>query len=176
MTESPFDTDFTDEYSDQLTSTKKQIQQENWEDKVVKHLFSSKNLLAEYKQLVNEKRQKGAGWILTFDDFYKVHPEFPVYLFCQKIPYIHEMTFEQLFKKPEKTKLVKAFINVNTDLEEGKLYGLVFEWLHSGKPIKIIHNWLGSNGWCTCIRVNTPNGYSVIEDFDSFLCNSYWKA
>jgi hypothetical protein len=180
MPDSPFDDDL-EQLVDDRVDFRNQQKQANWEERIVKMLLTVKGRQGQIRQLAQEHFDKTGQFGLTFYAFMKANPDFPVYFFCRKIPYVHELRFENVFKNPHKNKIVKTFTQLEAELPDryqGKPYGVVFEWLHSGGQVKIVHN-----DFHVVRAYSTPYIYlsidehsgCVLENLSDYLLKCRWR-
>jgi hypothetical protein len=144
--------------------------QQKWEERVVKSILNAKSI--SHQGLLRDHFDKTGKWELTFDGFRKHYPNFPIFLFCRKIPNVHKITIEQLYKRPLNNIIYKNYAETRLGMDED--CGLVFEWLHSGGQMKIMHNhhWVKFGG--PSFSYEDDDIFYKIENFTDFLNNCGW--
>lgn len=158
------------------------VKQQRWENKVVQRILTRFAIPAAAKSKILSFNTEKTGF-LSFASFHTLYPSFPVWLACQKIPYVHEdLTPERMVNRWTLTKTFQAFVDAEANsplqYQNGQGLGLVFEWLHVF-PVAIISNHYHESEdsetvFKHIIRTVKPYQHMAIQSFDSFLASLGW--
>src|SRR5262249_23147780 len=118
-----------------------------------------------------------------FSNFIDKCPDFPVWLCCEKISYVHETDLKTLFRPTTfaASKIYQVYRAQAENLPLDRPYALVFEWLHSGGRFKILHHHAYAKhlrGFRIEIPVEEEGRQTVfwLENLDDFLRNCGWVS
>lgn len=171
----PFDDAFANLEPPRFEAQSKAAQQERWEHRVVGKMLTHFSAT----QFAGALTEASGGPKWRFEGFKRVFPSFPIWLAMRKIPWAAETTVSDFAKNFTKTRIFKAFEEVEVDAPaafRGGRFGLVFEWLHTW-PTAIIHNFYHSlNATGTIIQHYSGKEKErfAVQSFESFLQSLPW--
>lgn len=154
---------------------------DRWEHRVVKKLLQYFGRTEHAASMTREAKARTGVAGLTFAAFKQRFPTFPMWLTCRKIPFVHEMTFQEAAKF-KKCRVFKAFEKAESEApepyQEGR-FGLVFEWLHVW-PMAIIHNdyqtpRLEALSLTYPFPHTDPPQLFALQSFDTYLASLLWS-
>lgn len=115
--------------------------QETYEARQVLRFFQEAGCRLGRAMLESRAKHDTGESQITFDWFRTVYPRFPVVLFTEKMPYVHEIDVPQLFTRFTQLKFFSAFVGhcqaEGIDLHK-RTAGLIFEW--PGLGATVLHN------------------------------------
>jgi hypothetical protein len=161
------------------------IKNAKWEERVVRQLMTLGGLQDKVKDLIQRRYATTGYGGLSFAEFHAVYggKSFPVFLHSRKIPFLHEITHEQIFGQLK--RISNAFYDLEPEVPSSwgdQPRGLVFEWLHAKASFKILHNYDGVSG-TSGLQIRWPTHKPrrlgreellYVEDFTTFLRNIQW--
>ncbi len=120
--------DFLD--NDNLNSLSEYIKEREfaYEEKVVKQLLKNFSISDRLPYLKSRCKAKTGRSNLQFEWFNDLYPDFPVFLTIRRIPYVHKVTFKNLFGNFTTTPIYKALEDVIDISESSLARGVVFNW------------------------------------------------
>lgn len=102
--------------------------QQRFEEVAVRQLLSHLRLSGMAAALRKRCKERTGQDKLLFSTFLDHYPAFPLSLYFQKIPFMHQVTQVTLFKRLSRLPLFKAFEEAHERDDTGKPVGLVFDW------------------------------------------------
>lgn len=188
MAESPFDDDIEDMKVLAKAPSLQELQRQatihdRWEENALKRILTLGGKGQIAKQLIQQHHANTNEYKLTFADFRRECPEFPIHLDFEKLKY---SDLERLaanlgnMRRVDKNRVIKTYLDHRQMYADHRFgsFGLVFEWLHHGSPYKILHNYFASNlptyPWTKTIIALSDTETLFLEDLDSFLEAIKW--
>lgn len=153
------------------------------EKRVVKALMKHGGREEEHKKIIYEHMKVGNQALgVRFSEFHRRYPEFPIFLRFKPIRWLHQMSIADLFKGPARVR--DAFFEAGPPPPVGwnGPTGLVFAWLHAGRPLKIVHDYHACPNlsgqrvtWDAADKPDVQNPRLLhLENFTDFLHSIGW--
>ncbi len=157
-----------EDFLDESYFDKKNQQSEiAYEEKMVKQLLTYLCCEDDFKELKSKNKEEGREGV-TFLQL-REHNSYllPVAIVTRKIPYVHQITVERLFKSFTKTPLYSEFCEVDHELQHLECnVGMVFNWPTLGACI--LHNSPGGERDAYFSRTIGGVTY-ILEPWSSFM-------
>ena len=113
----------------------------------------------------------GESDLATFSWFVHEFPSFPVMLGARFIPYVHEITLADLYKRISRTKIYSAYEELRAaapdDSAEGKI-GLIFHWPDLGDMVLHDYETLAVSGF----RMSWYRAHERVLHLDTLVNNT----
>ncbi len=104
------------------------LKQQRFEESVVRKLLQKLDLTEMIGPLRKEAKDAFGEAKLLFSCFYQSHPGFPWRLYCQKLPFMHQVTQVDMFRRFSTLPVFKRYSELHAEDGTGKPVVLVFDW------------------------------------------------
>ncbi len=132
----------------------------------------------------NDAKDKTGEPALLFDHLLLRYPRFPIWLYCDPIPYAFQLTRKDFNGWPKKNKIVKAYLDGRQHIPddwEGMPFGVVFEMMNQkSTPFYLAHDLfrpVEAEGYRESVTYKEGNSYKTvyIDNLDTFLQSVDWQ-
>jgi hypothetical protein len=145
-----------------------------YDERIIKFLITRLGLEEHIQEIRQQVKEVTGTPGLNREIFKDYFPSFPVNILPVRIPYLHQVTIADLYKRFTKTPVGKAISEYALDyIAESLHFALVFNWPDIG--VMCLHNYYTYLGVCsdTClvrrIQFEDTGVFLVLEKFTALI-------